>query len=81
VLLAALASLKAVANLFGGPLLLGMFWALETAVTILHCRHYVCDFIRKSAILRAGLNVPSVKPEAVLTRNVTARDVYAKHRS
>jgi len=30
---------------FGQLLVLGIFWGLETAVTILHCRRYVRDFI------------------------------------
>ena len=45
ILFAGLASPKAVPNLFAGLLGLGIFWALETAVTILHCRRYVRDFI------------------------------------
>ena len=45
ILFAGLASPKAVPDLFAGLLGLGIFWALETAVTILHCRRYVRDFI------------------------------------
>jgi hypothetical protein len=45
VLFAGLASPKAVPELLNGLLVLGIFWALETAVTILHCRRYVRDFI------------------------------------
>lgn len=45
VLFAGLASPKAVPELFTGLLLLVVFWALETAVTILHCRRYVRDYI------------------------------------
>jgi Bacterial PH domain len=44
-LFAGLASPKAMANLFNGLLVLGIFWALETGITILHCRRYVRDFI------------------------------------
>jgi hypothetical protein len=40
-----LTSPKAVPDLFAGLLALGVFWALETGVTILHCRRYVRDFI------------------------------------
>ena len=45
ILFAGLASPKAVPDLFAGLLGLGIFWALETAITILHCRRYVRDFI------------------------------------
>jgi len=45
ILFAGLASPKAVPELFTGLLLLVLFWGLETAVTILHCRRYVRDFI------------------------------------
>ena len=45
VLFAGLASPKAVPELFTRLLVLGVFWALETGVTILHCRRYVRDFI------------------------------------
>lgn len=45
ILVAGLASPNAVPNLFSALLLLGIFWALETAVTILHCRRYVREFI------------------------------------
>lgn len=45
ILFAGWASPKAVPDLFAGLLGLGIFWALETAITILHCRRYVRDFI------------------------------------
>ena len=45
ILVAGLASPKAVPNLLNGLLILGIFWALETGVTILHCRRYIRDFI------------------------------------
>jgi Bacterial PH domain len=45
VLFAGLSSPKAVPNLLAGLLLLGLFWAFETGVTILHCRRYVREFI------------------------------------
>ena len=44
-LFAGLASPKAMPNILSGLLLLGLFWALETAVTILHCRRYVREYI------------------------------------
>ena len=40
-----LASPKAVPNLLSVLLILALFWAVETAVTVLHCRRYVRDFI------------------------------------
>lgn len=45
ILFAGLGSHKAVPDLFAGLLILGIFWALETGITILHCRRYVRDFI------------------------------------
>jgi PH (Pleckstrin Homology) domain-containing protein len=44
-LVVGLASPKAMHNVSSALLVLGFFWALETAVTILHCRRYVRDFI------------------------------------
>jgi hypothetical protein len=44
-LFAGLASPKAIPNMLSGLLLLGLFWAFETAVTILHCRRYVREYI------------------------------------
>ncbi len=44
-LYAGLASPKAMPNILSGLLVLGLFWAFETAVTILHCRRYIRDFI------------------------------------
>jgi hypothetical protein len=44
-LLAGLTSPKAVPNLLSAVLILGVFWGLETAVTILHCRRYIRDYI------------------------------------
>jgi Bacterial PH domain len=44
-LFSGLASPKAIPNIFSSLLLLGLFWALETAVTILHCRRYVREYI------------------------------------
>ncbi len=45
ILFAGLASPKAVPELLSGILFLAIFWGLETAVTILHCRRYIRDFI------------------------------------
>lgn len=45
ILLAGLASPNAVPNLFAALLLLSIFWALETGVTVLHCRRYIREFI------------------------------------
>jgi hypothetical protein len=45
ILLAGLASPKAVPDLLAGLLILWLFWGFETVVTILHCRRYVRDFI------------------------------------
>jgi hypothetical protein len=45
VLLAGLASPEAMPNVLSGLTVLGLFWAVETAVTILHCRRYVRDYI------------------------------------
>ena len=44
-LVAASISPKAMPSIRSGLLGLGLFWALETAVTILHCRRYVRDYI------------------------------------
>jgi len=40
-----LASPKAMPNILSGLVFLGLFWAIETAVTILHCRRYVREYI------------------------------------
>jgi Bacterial PH domain len=42
---AGLASPKAMANIRSALILLAFFWAIETGVTILHCRRYIRDFI------------------------------------
>jgi hypothetical protein len=44
-LAAASTSPKAMPNMRSGLLVLGLVWVIETAVTILHCRRYVRDFI------------------------------------
>jgi hypothetical protein len=44
-LFAGLGSPQAMRNVLPLLLVLGVFWAIETAVTILHCRRYVRDFI------------------------------------
>ena len=44
-LLAALTTPRAVPNLLPALLILGVFWGLETAITILHCRRYIRDYI------------------------------------
>ena len=44
-LFAGLPAPKAGANLLAGLLLLAMFWAFETSITILHCRRYIREFI------------------------------------
>jgi hypothetical protein len=36
---------QAVPNLLSTVLIFGVFWGLETAVTILHCRRYIRDYI------------------------------------
>lgn len=43
--LAGFASPKAGPEFFSGLLILGIFWAIETGVTILHCRRYIREFI------------------------------------
>jgi hypothetical protein len=45
ILSAGLATPKAAPDLLAGLLILVLFWGLETAVTILHCRRYIRDFI------------------------------------
>jgi hypothetical protein len=32
-------------RILSGLVLLGLFWAIETAVTILHCRRYIREYI------------------------------------
>jgi hypothetical protein len=44
-LFAGLASPSAMPKILSGLVLLGLFWAIETAVTILHCRRYVREYI------------------------------------
>ena len=44
-LFAGLASPQAMPNILSTLLLLGLFWAFETAVTILHCRRYIREYI------------------------------------
>jgi hypothetical protein len=45
ILLTELASPKAGPELVNALLILGIFWALETGITILHCRRYIRKFI------------------------------------
>ncbi len=45
ILFAGLTSPGAVPELMNRLLILAVFWALETAITILHCRRYIRDFI------------------------------------
>lgn len=45
ILSSGLRSPKGIPDLFGVLLVLGVFWGLETAVTILHCRRYIREFI------------------------------------
>jgi len=40
-----LSSPKALPNIRSTLIALGFFWAIETAITILHCRRYIRDFI------------------------------------
>jgi len=40
-----LSSAKALADIRSTLIVLGFFWAIETAITILHCRRYIRDFI------------------------------------
>jgi hypothetical protein len=42
---AGLTAPQAVPNLLSTVVILGVFWGLETAATILHCRRYVRDYI------------------------------------
>ena len=44
-LFAGLASPRAMSNIRSPLIVLAFFWAIETAVTILHCRRYIRDFI------------------------------------
>jgi len=44
-LFAGLATPKAMPNILSGLAFLAFFWAIETAVTILHCRRYVREYI------------------------------------
>jgi len=44
-LVVGLASTKGMHNVFPALFVLALFWAVETGVTILHCRRYVRDFI------------------------------------
>lgn len=58
-LLAGLAS-KQLHNILPALVVLGVFWALETAVTILHCRRYIRDFIpdkRDPSRVRQGASI------------------------
>ncbi len=45
ILFAGVGSPKAIPDLLSGLLVLAIFWGLETAITILHCRRYVREFI------------------------------------
>jgi hypothetical protein len=57
-LFAGLSSPRARASILPGLMILALFWAFETAVTILHCRRYIRDFIpEKSGPLRAPQDV------------------------
>ena len=54
-----LASSKGIPNLRAALLVLAFFWGVETAITILHCRRYIRDFIpEKRDPTRAGQDVP-----------------------
>jgi hypothetical protein len=44
-LIAGLASPQAGPKLIAAVMILGIFWALETSVTILHCRRYIREYI------------------------------------
>ena len=44
-LFAGLATPKAMPNILSGLAFLAFFWAIETAVTILHCRRYIREYI------------------------------------
>ena len=57
-LFAGFASPRQRSNLLPALIVLGLFWALETAVTILHCRRYIRDYIpEKGGALRARQGV------------------------
>lgn len=59
-LFAGLASPKAMPQVRAALFVLGFFWALETAITILHCRRYIRDFIpEKRDPTRAQQSVPA----------------------
>jgi hypothetical protein len=61
-LFAGLASPKAMPNILSGLVLLGLVWAIETAVTILHCRRYVREYIpQKRDLARARQEDPTAK--------------------
>jgi hypothetical protein len=56
-LFAGLTSPRHSTEFLGGFLTLAVFWALETAITILHCRRYIRDFIpdrRNASRVHAG---------------------------
>jgi hypothetical protein len=58
-LVAGFTSPQAVPNLIAAALVLGVFWALETSVTILHCRRYIREYIpEKRDPARARQEVP-----------------------
>jgi hypothetical protein len=61
VVLAGSAAPNRIPDLLAGLLLLALFWGLETAVTILHCRRYVRDFIPEK-------RDPTRSPQPVTTK-------------
>lgn len=54
-LAAVFASPKRMPEVFAGLVVLAIFWALETAITILHCRRYIREFIPEK---RNSVQVP-----------------------
>ena len=59
ILFTGLASSRASSGLLATVMLLAVFWGLETAITILHCRRYVRDFIPEK-------RDPARAPQAVI---------------
>lgn len=59
-LFAGLASSTAIPNIRSALLVLAFFWAIETGITILHCRRYVRDFLPdKRDPARAQRDIPA----------------------
>jgi hypothetical protein len=62
VLVIGLSSPQAMRRISSVLLILGLFWAVETGVTILHCRRYIREFIpekRDPSRAPQGLTIPA----------------------